>query len=96
MTTQARNWTNQTTVFLPGDMVNTEHGLAIITQAERRDGLDAYAVWHLPGAQAVSPVPGVSIPPRSAWFNASEVQLVQFGHASFLRDLDNQAPINKA
>lgn len=77
-------------------MVNTEHGLAIITQAERREGKDAYAVWHLPGAQWVNPAPGVSIPPRSAWLSASEVQLVQFGHASFLRDLDNQTPINKA
>jgi hypothetical protein len=85
MSASFRDWSQETTILLPGDVVSTQHGLAIITQAERREDLDAYAVWHLPGAQAVSPAPGVTIPPRSAWYGFNELTRIGPGFASTCR-----------
>lgn len=83
------------TTYLPGDLVRTEFGLAVISEADKTQGRDTYSVWNLPGWEW-KPVweksatqeerdqtpPLLWHSPKESWYDLSELELVEWGHAS--------------
>lgn len=83
------------TTYLPGDLVRTEFGLAIICDAHKTQGRDTYSVWVLPGWEW-KPIwrkdengqnrdqesPLFWDCPKGAWYDLHELELVEWGHAS--------------
>lgn len=83
------------TTYLPGDLVKTEFGLAIIREAHKTQGRDTYAVWNLPGWEwkpvwrktesgenRTQEAPLFWDSPKGAWYDLAELDLVEYGHAS--------------
>lgn len=86
------------TTYLPGDLVRTEFGLAIIEEAKKSQGRDTYAAWVLPGwnwkpkwvksatqEERDQEPPLLWDCPKSAWYDLRELELVEWGHASKIR-----------
>lgn len=87
------------TQYLPGDMVRTSFGPAIIREAHKTQGRDTYAVWHLPGWTHKETRLGWDSP-KGSWYDPTELELVEYGAASKIRQrlattttLHHDAPI---
>lgn len=79
-------WDDFKTRLLPGDLVKTEHGLAIICEAQGDEFGASYSVWNMPGWKWKSECGGaVMTPARDAWYCEREVELVKCGPASLIR-----------
>lgn len=82
------HWSEFTTQYLPGDLVQTEHGPAVIQEAKSNPNGDSYSVWPLPGWKWlpwVSHVTGENIgwlPVKHAWYDNDELTLIEAGPAS--------------
>ncbi len=81
-------WSQYQTKYLPGDLVETEFGKAIITEAKQTQGTDAYAVWPLPEWKWRRESWGWS-PVKYAWYPLDELKLLEKGPASKLRPDDH-------
>jgi hypothetical protein len=83
---KVKEWKDHGTTFLPGDLVETKFGKAIISTAEIVQGeFESYSVWLFPGA----PWAKLSfswIPPHTHWYGLHELRLIEKGHASVARD----------
>ena len=77
-------WSDYQTELLPGDLVETEFGRAVITEAHQSQGADTYAVWHLPGWKWRRELWGWS-PAKVAWYSLDELRLLEKGTASNFR-----------
>jgi hypothetical protein len=86
------------TLYLPGDLVRTKFGPALIREAHKTQGRDRYAVWVLPGWEwkpvwrktesgedRTQEPPLMWDSPKGAWYDTTELELVELGHASKIR-----------
>lgn len=80
---ESSRWSEHQTKYLPGDLVQTEFGPAIVTKAEYCQR-DTYSVWPLPGWKWRREPWGWS-PAKSAWYENEELTLIEAGAASKLR-----------
>lgn len=84
MTQDTDSWDKYQTTYLIGDLVKTEFGPAIITQASK-DDREIYGVWPLPGWKWRRETWGWS-PAKSAWYELRELELIEHGPAHKIRD----------
>lgn len=77
-------WDEFTTQFLPGDLVETEFGQAIIVDAQSGYEREAYSVWMIPGWEWKRETWGFT-PAKRAWYEANELRLIEHGAASKMR-----------
>lgn len=75
-------WDQHATKYLPGDLVRTEFGPAIIREASAGD---RYSVWPLPGWEWRREEWGWS-PVKWAWYSLDELELIEWGPAHAIRE----------
>lgn len=76
-------WSDFITKYLPGDLVQTEFGPAIITEGYSSQG-DHYAVWPLPGWKWKRDKFCLESA-KLAWYTNEELSLIERGPASIRR-----------
>jgi hypothetical protein len=74
-------WDKYQTKYLPGDLVRTEFGKAIIREASSNG---SYSVWPLPGWKWRRETWGWS-PVKLAWYDDDELKIIKWGAAHYLR-----------
>ena len=74
-------WDKYQTKYLPGDLVRTEFGKAIIREAS---GTGSYSVWPLPGWKWRRETWGWT-PVKWAWYDDDELKIIKWGAAHYLR-----------
>lgn len=83
---ESSKWEEEKTKYLLGDLVRTEFGLGIITEAKYCQR-DTYSIWHLPGWKWRQESWGGS-PAYHAWYENEELIFIEAGFASKSRPIN--------
>ena len=81
----SHKWEDLKTRYLPGDLVETKFGLAVIREATGSNG-ERYSIWPLPGWKWLKHSWGWE-PVVYAWYGPSELKLIEAGPASRRRPI---------